>query len=410
MTLVNELTRLIEDLGHPDPSERRAAAEALGRAGESAIDPLIRALRDENPGVQDAAIRSLIAVGGEATASKLLPLLYEGSYFRSIGLVIFKEIGPAAVAPLCGLLEDDRDDIRAFGVNLIGEIGTCDCSGPIITLLASDPGPNVRTAAARCLGILRDRAAVPALIRALQDEEWVCFAAIESLAAIGDDRAVEAVGALLESASPAVRYAAIEAIGRIGSTRASGLLLARLPKAEGMEKTAIVKSLVQIGVTPSMEGMAETLIQVFVRGAWDEKLVALRGLVDLGEKHAIPLVIDVAGSLDPSDPASEDRLRGIMQAISLFGCTSLLIDVLTDPTIKYRGKVFAIRVLAEMGCTEALPRLISLLEGGHVPVVLAAVDAVSQIAGRNAADLLAPLRVHGDRNVREAVCRRLERA
>ena len=52
----------------PDPSKRRNSAEALRDTDERAISSLIRALQDENPGVQDAPMRSIIAIVGEVTA------------------------------------------------------------------------------------------------------------------------------------------------------------------------------------------------------------------------------------------------------------------------------------------------------------------------------------------------------
>ena len=57
----------LQKLQDRDPSERRNAAEGLAEADERAIYPLIRLLRDESTGVQDAAMRSLIAIGGEVT-------------------------------------------------------------------------------------------------------------------------------------------------------------------------------------------------------------------------------------------------------------------------------------------------------------------------------------------------------
>jgi hypothetical protein len=50
------------------PSKRRNSAEAPRDTDERAIYSLIRALQDENPGVQDASMRPSIAISDEVTA------------------------------------------------------------------------------------------------------------------------------------------------------------------------------------------------------------------------------------------------------------------------------------------------------------------------------------------------------
>jgi len=92
-----ELSTIIHNLVDPDPSIRRIAAEALSEADERAIYPLIRLLRDDNAGVQDAAMRSLVAIGGEVTAYMALPLLREGPFIRNTARVILRQIGHPSV-------------------------------------------------------------------------------------------------------------------------------------------------------------------------------------------------------------------------------------------------------------------------------------------------------------------------
>ena len=382
------LVRLIRDLSHHNASKRRSAAEALAKSDERAIYPLIKALKDENAGVQDAAMRSLISLGGEVTAYMVLPLLREDAFLRNTATIILKEIGAPAVPLFVSFLRDKDPDVRKFALDLIGEIRECDYCPEIANLLQHDPNPNVRASAAKVIGVLQYRDALPQLIAALGDDEWVCFSAIESLAAMYHESSLESIEKLLESPSDALRYAAIETLGKIGMTRSADALINHMTKAEGFEKEATLKSLIQIGVTPSVPGGPEMLLEMFTSGDWEDKRIALKGLVALQETRAIYPLIDMAGSLDPSEPENEERLLHIKEALRSFGCSESLIAVLNNPSLKYRGKAIAIEVIGDLRCTEAVPHLIRFFEGDVRDVRRASMRALLEIGEKEIKDTL----------------------
>lgn len=409
MMQTEELNNVVRNLTAPDPSERRAAAEELSGADERAIYPLIRTLRDDNPGVQDAAMRSLISIGGEVTAYMALPLLREGPFLRNTGRIILKQIGLPSVPLLRPLLADKDDDIRTFAVDLISDIGACEYPAEISRLLEADPNQNVRASAARAIGALDFRDGLPALLAALRDNEWVCFSALESLALMKDDQSVDPILALLGNPSETLRYAAIETLGKLASSRASMVLLARLPKAGDIEKTAIIRSLVQIGITPAMAEVADLLVELYSNGEWEERLIALIGLSDLKYKRAIPVILDVAGSLDPADPESEERLQAVKQALTKFDCVPTLTGILTDPAAKFRGKVLACEVLGEMQCRDAAPALIKLMNTDLREVRRAAITALARLGGADAVAVLRTCVSDRDGHVRSAAISELGR-
>ena len=388
MMQTEDITRLIQDLSQPDPAERRSAAETLASADERALYPLIRALRDENAGVQDAAMRSLVAIGGEPAAYMTLPLLREGPLLRNTARIILKQIGTPAVPLLHPLLADKDDDVRTFAVDLIADIGSCEYPEELLRLLRADPNQNVRSSAALAIGALGLRSAAPALVAALRDNEWVCFSALEALSAIRDEASIDPIGALLADPSDALRYAAIEALGKIGSGAASALLLERLARANDLEKNAIIRSVVQIGVTPAMAEVADGLLELFKNGDWDDRTIALAGLADLQDERAVPLVLDIAGALDPSDPANEERLLAVKNALTRYDDPAPVIAALDDRTIKFRGKVIAIEVLGELASTGAVPHLVGLMTGDLREVRRACANALAAIGNDEALSAL----------------------
>lgn len=401
MLHAKRLIKLLKDLTHVDASRRRNAAEALSGGDERAVYPLIRALSDENHGVQDAAMRSLISIGGESTAYMVLPLLRENSYLRNTAMIILKDIGTPAVSLLYPLFKDKDDDIRKFSIDLLTEIKGGVSPEKIFPLM-SDRNANVRASATKAAGIFGCREAVPRLIEALRDEEWVCFSALEALAMIRDEASAGAIASLLDSPHDTIRYAAIEALGYIGSSGSVGLLMDHLTKADDFEKKATIKSLIQIGITPSMTEISGLLMEMFRNGDWEERLITLNGIVAMKESKAVREIMDIAGSLDPADPESEEKLYRIRDALRSFGCADIFLELLKDPSVKFRGKVIIIEVVGELKCPKAVPLLINLIEEDLRDVRRASITALAGMDDEEAKQALADAVNDYDSHVRKA--------
>ncbi|MBI4698364.1 MAG: HEAT repeat domain-containing protein [Nitrospirae bacterium] len=380
-----KLDRLIKALRHPDASKRRSAAETLSEGDERAVYPLISiALRDDNLGVQDAAMRALMTLGGEITAYMVLPLLRENPFLRNTALIILKNIGETAVPLLQPLLIDKDEDVRKFALDLICDIGHCDYLDKIAELLAHDPNANVRASAAKVIGVLQYKEGMPRLIDALKDEEWVCFSTLEALAELKEESSIGPIVGLLNTTSETIRFAAIEALGKIGHSGASPALVEHISKINGYEKIAAIKSLVQIGITPSITDISDALLDMLKAEEWEGKFVAIKGLSGLKDKSGLIPILDLAGSLDPSDPESEDRLMMIKGAVREFGCADSLIHILDNPSAKYRGKVIAIEVIGDLKCKEAVPNLIQHLQSELRDVRRASIKSLGEIDGEYA--------------------------
>lgn len=401
------MKKSINDLSHPDVSKRRVAAESLAAGDERAVYPLIKALRDENPGVQDAAMRSLIAMGGDAVAFMVVPLLREDSYLRNTAFLILKGLGRGVLPFVYPLLKDKDDDVRKFALDILGEIKEGVPAAEVVPLF-KDHNPNVRTAAAKAAGALGLKEAVPELIGALKDDEWVCFSAIEALGRLGAEEAVPSIAAFLDDGSEALRYAAVEALGEIGTEGASAALLSHARRSSGNEKRATVKSLARMGVAvPEAAGI---LIDMLGGDDWEEKAIAIKGLSCLRECGAVKLMVDIAGALDDADPATYDRLHLVKGSLLAMGCEDALLEVIDSADIKYRGKLLAAEILGGLGSGAAVPHLKKLLEGDLRDVRRAAVEAMGKIDGAEARAVLVGLVEDGDGHIRRAAIRALGRA
>jgi HEAT repeat protein len=397
----NRLNKLLRDLNCDDSSKKRSAAEAMTEGDDRVIYPLIKALRDENFGVQDAAMRSLMEIKKESTAYMVLPLLREDSFLRNTAMIILKEMGGIAVPLFRMLLKDKDDDVRKFILDLIYEIEYCDYPDEIVAMLIDDSNANVRASAAKTLGKLKYKEAIPHLVHALQDEEWVCFSALEALTDFKDVVSIHAILKLLKSSSEAVRFAAIEALGQFSSPEACDPLIKHMEVADELEEQFILKSLVQIGNIPSIPRISEMLIEMLSEEDWDDKIVALKGLSILKEQKALNRIIDLAGSLDISVPDNEEKHKVVVDLIRSFGCNDALINVLSDPAIKYRGKAIAIEVLGELKCQEAVPALIKFIKSDIRDVRRSSVKSLGQMESEEAKGYLMEAISNPDSHVRK---------
>ncbi len=397
-----KLNKHLRNINDEDASVRRSAAEGLSEGDERAIYPLIKALRDDNYGVQDAAMRSLIEIKGECTAYMVLPLLREDSFLRNTALIILKEMGRIAVPLLYVLLNDRDEDVRKFALDLIHDIEYCGYPDKIVEMLTGDSNPNVRAAAAKTLGRLQYKNAVPELINALNDEEWVCFSALESLTELKDDRAVDQIVSLLDSPSETSRFAAVEALGKINSAAAIQPLVDHIPSSDEFAKKTIIKSLVQIGSVPPVEGISDILVEMLSDDEWEDKFIAIKGLSLLNESSTINQLLDLAGSLELSDPDNEERLYVIKEAILKFGCNNSLINVLNDDSVKFRGKVIAAELIGNLQCKDAVPDLIALLNSESRDIRRSSIKSLGEIESDDAKECLIEAITDDDSHVRKS--------
>ncbi len=225
---------LIRALGDPVTAVREAAADSLALLGDAAVGPLVELI--ENPEAS-GRYEEPAAAEGPATVTGPGGRTWEVETRKDLrqvyAVAILGEIGdPAAVEPLVRALRHANDDLRCQASGALAKFG----SGAVesLTVMFTDPDPDVRIVAAGVLGDTGDPAAVEPLVEALGDGNAdVRGAAGGSLVRLGD----AAVDRLIEATSESdrnVRLYAAGALKYIGNPRAIDALrnLARSGDAE----------------------------------------------------------------------------------------------------------------------------------------------------------------------------------
>jgi HEAT repeat protein len=206
---------LVKALQNEDRSVRQRAAEALVKIGEPVVEPLVGALQDEARWLRRGAAEALGQIGDRRAVEPLIEALGDELVAWEAAEALGK-IGAPAVEPLIGALGDElAGPAAAEALVKIGEQAV----EPLIRAL-QDRDRTVRQAAAKALREIGEQAVEP-LIKALQDQNrLVRWQAAKALGEIRDARALEPLIEALRDEDSEVRWEAACALREIGVERA----------------------------------------------------------------------------------------------------------------------------------------------------------------------------------------------
>jgi HEAT repeat protein len=230
-------------LSSADIEDRREALmqlRALQRAEASRV--ALSALNDPAPIVRATATAAVLWLPANESVAALIPLLSDKEEFvrqhaaYALGLTRSR----SAVAGLIEHLTDKKDSVRGASAVALGQIADASAVTALAAVLNPQAGltpseksqkskreqnPFVLRSAARSLGQIRNRAAVPALIGVLQDgkaEADLRREAASALGEIGDASAIPALRDVTTAGDPHLAEAAHQALQKIASSRTAG--------------------------------------------------------------------------------------------------------------------------------------------------------------------------------------------
>ena len=258
------LTPLMAALASPDWIVRMHAAKALGRIRDpEAVGLLIPLLQDKVKAVREETSTALAAIG-EASLSSLLAALTHAEWLVRLHAVeaLGKTRSPEAVDPLLSVLFNDRDRaVREDAARALGQIGDARAVEFLATAMKE---PGLRPLAVEALGKIGDRRAVPVLINVLEgvdrpevsrsidgcgdhwDEEIITLgAAARALGVIRDEAAIPSlIKALCHTVT---RAEAADALAQFGGTVIAPLLALLAQEPDDNIRYHIKETLAKVG-------------------------------------------------------------------------------------------------------------------------------------------------------------------
>lgn len=324
------LPRLQELLADPDVDIRIEAVKAITEVGtQGSLAPLVQATADHDPEVQIRAIDGLVNFYLPAYVQHGL-----GASLKRVGTSLkgkFTDTNDQVIDPF---VIPRQDVIQALGV-----------------LVRGGGSMEARANAARALGILRGRAAVPDLVAALRSRDTdVIYESLIALEKIRDESAAPGVAFLLHDLDEKVQLAAIETVGLLQNKSSVPQLLDVLEHSRNIKvKRAALTSLAMLP-----DEKSRNVYTMYLRDKDDGlRAAAAEGFGRLKNPADLPMLeaaFKDEGKMAPRLALAFAQVMLGKTEISEFSPFQLLIN--TVNSIGYRGVTYA--YLVELARNPAL--------------------------------------------------------
>lgn len=402
------------------PNVRRAAAQALGKLGNSSASPaLLKAAAHGDFWMRQAAIEAVSRLGDEKVVPALLELMRQDAWTRPAVIKALGQIGHVdAVPALVTALEDQSDSTRAASLEALFKIvmeptgrrtGTLRTAllRPVIPLeplrreLKQDRLPG-SAYAAHLLGWLGRTESVPELIEALNSAEApLRDAATESLLRFGQN-AVPSLLTAVTRPETNLRERVIEILGLIGDRSVVPALMDRLTDPELNVRLATLRALGALGGEMAYSGLLQAVNDAATRDT---------ALSILSQSNSDAAIQDLKSYLQRYlyESKSQSQMRwAAAQALSLLGdetAVSILLNATRLPDEGIRKP--AAEALARVRGRRAVNVLIEALGDRDWLVRQKAVEALSSIQDTRVVAALLPLTRDSEWRVRWALANAL---
>ncbi|MDE3084231.1 MAG: HEAT repeat domain-containing protein [Verrucomicrobiota bacterium] len=289
-----------------DSQVRQKAADALGKSGPPAVEPLIACLNEVDPSVRSLAATALGQLHDSRAIKPLIACMVElagknttdeensnGVNLQDSVSNALANLGEPAIKALLPYLQDKDIHVRQDAADVLSDLHYVppDNEGKIpffilrrswdelvklgapavAPLLDSlkDEDADMRQGAAQALGQLNDKRAVKPLITCLQDESIeVKQNAARALGLLGDKRAVEPLIKVFNDEIGEVKKSAAEALGLLGDSQAIAPLLTGLTDEDSELRQTCAQALQKLNYKPAK--VEDNVAYLIALKSWDE--------------------------------------------------------------------------------------------------------------------------------------------
>ena len=387
---VNAIPKLAALLANPDVDIRREAVKQIDQIGtQYSLDPLIRATHDNDPEVQIRATDGLV--------NFYLPGYLRtgfGSSLRRVGTSIkghFTDTNDQVIDPY---ITPRTDVVAALG-----------------SLVRGGASLDSRANAARAIGVLRGKAAIPDLVHALHSKDSdVIYEALVALQKIRDRDAAQNAAFLLHDLDPKVQITAIQTAGLLLNRSALPDLVDVLNHTgDAKVRRAALTSIAMMPDPSSREIYARYLSDKDenMRAAAAEGYARLRNPADLpllekayqdeakiSPRLSMAFAMVMLGKTEISEFSPLQYLINTLDSAAYHGVAfPFLVELARDPAVRRKlypalqqgtkdEKIYLAQVIARSGDRSDIPQLQKLSHDDDADVAREALRALQNLQSR----------------------------
>jgi len=384
---------------------RWAAVAAVGRLGDyRVVDHLLKAVEDPEWIVRTQAITELMAKVKDIIARKDIRLTrilihmfsLDNEEIVNLATEGFQEIGPESLHWLHDALHNPSPNIRSNAARTLGLMGSRGSTPHLLDLL-QDEDAAVRATACEALGRIGDKISIEPLVLMIQDNvEKVQDQATAAIARFGKKATVPLLNALTRERDKFALRAFLKCLGRIGDPKSVSALISYLRSSYFIVRQSAVSALIQFGpivtrlLLPTLSYNTSD-IDSLKKDACDQEhpelqMRAIKALGGLEDHRAVACLKELV------DTGLPDVQEAASQALFQIGCA-------------FWGRCCALKVLAEVADASVVPQIVPSLKDDSSDVRFEAVRALGKVGGAEAVQHLVRITRKDDRDFirREAV-------
>lgn len=345
-------------------------------------DYLLAALADDDPDIQDAAIRGLTFMGDDAASGEILDLaarMNPEAESERLEAAVNALASIGLTASLTAGLGHPDQTARGIAVTALSRIGGAEVSKLLIDAF---PGadPELRREMVAALLDVAGAEAREFFLEILDDpgDETVLKAALYYLGRkMRVEEAGERIFALLSDPRDDVKEAALEACTELGGERLNARFLELAGDDDPVNRLMAVYALGKIRLPGNLAVIEKALLDPVP----DIRKIALEAAADTcgAEGDGLSLIVS---RLEDEAPDVRRTVVELLGRCPLGSGAPYLLRALADPDDWVR--VRAVESLGALRLSEAVPRLIPLLHDPSKLVSLKTVEALGDIGGESA--------------------------
>lgn len=279
------------------------------------LDKAILSIRQGDDFEREKAIEYLVNKPTKKTVERLLPLLQEKDTPTRMAVVeVLKKIGYANIVAIAGLLSDDNEDIRVYACEIMTAMRNMETIPYLIRVLDNE-SENVKNSAVIALGEFDDERAIHALLRMLQDDQWIVFSAICSLGKSKHHDAIEPLLEVFRRSDEEISLAACEALMGFDDNDVLDKMFAILKGWSKKKRERYIEIIIQQGNENLFLRLKQSIGQdlfehllTYVNFKKTELIPILRLMVHFKSQQTCDILLENLIKIEPEEPEYDEIL------------------------------------------------------------------------------------------------------